>query len=466
MESDMILDEQIHKKGRHRKKQLYNSIMQQMEFYFSDSNLVKDKFLLPIVEKSPEVDISIFLKFNKIRKLTTNPEDVIKAINNSQLLELTEDKTKVKRKTPIKMNENVDNCTLYVERIKVDATHEWLASIFSEFGTVNYVSIPKYKHNKVNKGFAFVEFEKEEEATEALNYFESIGCRMSALIAPDTLCSIVTYEGNKTSEIVDGDKDVSNADDDDEEDVESSKKRRHSKEESDENRKKIKVDNLAVDVENVGESVTSDDYEEKKRKKHKKMKKKQLRELGMQVLSKLEWKKIRNRYLDNQKAKMKQLKQFLHRKRFTTHAETKQKSVNGMETDTNTTGKEKQEIAFVPGVIVKIQLSESYCDIKKIKEDLKQYSSEIKYVDVAPNSNEGYLRFADNSAAVRFCGSDYKGHPATVLKGEEEVEYWSKINTDRSQKFKKNQKRLRGREKLLKKAEKELGKHIKFDDAD
>lgn len=301
MESDMILEEQIHKKGRHRKKQLYNSIMQQMEFYFSDSNLSKDKFLLPLVEKNPgnylyinsrhiilllfivDVDISIFLKFNKIRKLTTNTEDIVKAINNSQLLELSEDKTKVRRKTCIKLKENVDNCTLYVERIKVDATHEWLASIFSEFGTVTYVAIPKYKHNKVNKGFAFVEFETEDEASEALNYFESIGCRMSALIAPDTLCSIVTYEGNRTNEIVEGN--ISNGDDDDE-DMENLKKRKHTGEESEENKKKVKIDSITVDGENIGECAMSDDYEEKKRKKHRKMKKKMLRELGMQVLSK------------------------------------------------------------------------------------------------------------------------------------------------------------------------------------
>lgn len=87
-------------------------------------------------------------------------------------------------------------------------------------------------------------------------------------------------------------------------------------------------------------------------------------------------------------------------------------------------------------------------------------------MDVASNTNEGYLRFADNSAAVRFCDSDYKGQSAAILKDNEEEEYWRKINADRSQKLKKNQKRLRGREKLLKKAEKVLGKHIKFDDAD
>jgi hypothetical protein len=52
-ESENASDEQTLKKGRHRKKQLYNSILQQMEFYFSDSNLSKDRFLAQSVKKNP-----------------------------------------------------------------------------------------------------------------------------------------------------------------------------------------------------------------------------------------------------------------------------------------------------------------------------------------------------------------------------------------------------------------------------
>lgn len=45
--------EQAPKKGRHRKKQLYNSILHQMEFYFSDSNLTKDRFLSQLIQEDP-----------------------------------------------------------------------------------------------------------------------------------------------------------------------------------------------------------------------------------------------------------------------------------------------------------------------------------------------------------------------------------------------------------------------------
>lgn len=46
------------KKGRHRKKQLFSTILHQMEFYFSDSNLSKDRFLSQLISK----DLCKYLK--------------------------------------------------------------------------------------------------------------------------------------------------------------------------------------------------------------------------------------------------------------------------------------------------------------------------------------------------------------------------------------------------------------------
>lgn len=50
MDTSANSEEQQHKKGRHRKKQLYNSIVQQMEFYFSESNLAKDRFMSQLLQ--------------------------------------------------------------------------------------------------------------------------------------------------------------------------------------------------------------------------------------------------------------------------------------------------------------------------------------------------------------------------------------------------------------------------------
>lgn len=47
-------------------------------------------------------------------------------------------------------------------------THGWIERVFSKVGTVVYVSVPRYRTSGDPKGFAFVEFEKEEEAQHAI----------------------------------------------------------------------------------------------------------------------------------------------------------------------------------------------------------------------------------------------------------------------------------------------------------
>ena len=46
-------------------------IRKQLEFYFGDSNLSRDKFLCQLIEKDKRgcVDIEIFLKFNRIKSI-------------------------------------------------------------------------------------------------------------------------------------------------------------------------------------------------------------------------------------------------------------------------------------------------------------------------------------------------------------------------------------------------------------
>lgn len=83
------------KRVRHRKRQLYDNIIKQMEFYFSDANLSKDRYLNELVNNDPYVPINEFLKFNKINSMTQEINDIAKALSHSSFLELSEDKLKV-----------------------------------------------------------------------------------------------------------------------------------------------------------------------------------------------------------------------------------------------------------------------------------------------------------------------------------------------------------------------------------
>lgn len=101
----------------------------------------------------------MFANFNKLSALTTDTSRIAKALQRSTILKVSEDGTKVYRLTPINKKENTDECTVYVQNLPPDSDHEWLISAFSKYGTVVYVSIPRYISNKKIKGFAFVEFD-------------------------------------------------------------------------------------------------------------------------------------------------------------------------------------------------------------------------------------------------------------------------------------------------------------------
>ena len=131
-----------HSKTKHANKLLYKQMREQMEFYFSDSNLSKDRFINQEIVKSQDgckkqaflladdlcfhvffsfildIDLDLFLKFNKIRTLTSEVHTLAKSLKRSTFLELNEEHTKVKRCVPyVEPNQNdVDKRTVYVVR--------------------------------------------------------------------------------------------------------------------------------------------------------------------------------------------------------------------------------------------------------------------------------------------------------------------------------------------------------------
>ncbi|XP_014213591.1 la-related protein 7 [Copidosoma floridanum] len=188
------------KNYRRRKKALYAALLKQMEFYFSDSNLAKDRFLADQVKECPDVPIEIFLKCNKIRSLTTNPSDIAGALKHSSMLQVSKNGTAVRRITQIVEKANVDDCTIYVERLPPNTDHEWLQSQFSKYGKVNYVSIPKFPHTNKIKGFAFIEFDSPEEAEKCLKDFKDKGCTLPSETPPEKMLSIATFSEKENYE--------------------------------------------------------------------------------------------------------------------------------------------------------------------------------------------------------------------------------------------------------------------------
>ena len=81
-----------------------SEILRQVEFYFSDANLPRDKFLWTLAsdpKKQGWVPISSIASFKRMQRFQPN-EAVVAALRQSkELLEVSEDGTAVRRKIPL-----------------------------------------------------------------------------------------------------------------------------------------------------------------------------------------------------------------------------------------------------------------------------------------------------------------------------------------------------------------------------
>ena len=79
-----------------------DQLLQQFHFYFSDSNLAKDKFLKEKITENEGgwVPLSLFMTFNKVKELTNDPKKICEILRKSTFLEISEDQLKIRRKAP------------------------------------------------------------------------------------------------------------------------------------------------------------------------------------------------------------------------------------------------------------------------------------------------------------------------------------------------------------------------------
>lgn len=157
---------------------LLKNLRKQLEFYFGDPNLTKDKNLREIMQRDSRkkgyVELNTFLTFNRVKdffyqnKIESEKERhrcLEKAVKRSSLLKLDSSKASVRRRVPFdymlfsnqKFKEGVSDRTIFVENLPPFVDQEILAKVFQEHGKILYISIPKDKEKKM-KGFAFVEY--------------------------------------------------------------------------------------------------------------------------------------------------------------------------------------------------------------------------------------------------------------------------------------------------------------------
>ena len=144
--------------------------VKQLEFWFSDANLVRDGFLRAKVMESDDhcVPVSLIAGFKKMKDIAGGPRvppaDVEKLIaraaHQSSTLKVSKDGTRIGRATPFTLTSNAgaDERTVYCELFPPDFDHDKLRALFESIAPVAHVAMPRYHESRAFKGFAFVEF--------------------------------------------------------------------------------------------------------------------------------------------------------------------------------------------------------------------------------------------------------------------------------------------------------------------
>lgn len=168
-------------------EELTKRIVDQVEYYFSDENIVKDAFLLKHVRRNKEgyVSLKLIASFKRVKHIARDWRVVRVALEKSTKLEINEAGTKLRRKDPLPLyDQTTPSRTVVALNIPSDkATIESVAEMFRTCGEIALVRVlrpgnpipadvrPFYnKHPEMHEQVsALVEFVRTESAHNALN---------------------------------------------------------------------------------------------------------------------------------------------------------------------------------------------------------------------------------------------------------------------------------------------------------
>lgn len=150
------------------------AIRKQIEYYFSDSNLPRDKYLRAKTEENEQgyVSISVLLTFKRLQALEATTELITQALATSQLIDVHEDGLQIRRVSPLPDTPQWINRSIYAKGWNPKGPEPSIESVndlFSPSGDILSVRIRRWKDEEGRhfKGSIFVEFVTAEAAERA-----------------------------------------------------------------------------------------------------------------------------------------------------------------------------------------------------------------------------------------------------------------------------------------------------------
>lgn len=163
---------------------LEGSIIRQLEYYFGDANLARDKFLQEQISKDEGwVPVDVLLTFKRLKSLSEDKKVIVDAIEKSDegLIEISEDREKLRRHPERPLPEQNEETrkeiygrTVYVKGFAPEEGTQMseLLEFFEPFNKITNIVMRKY-HDKATKkylfkGSVFLTFATKEDCAEFL----------------------------------------------------------------------------------------------------------------------------------------------------------------------------------------------------------------------------------------------------------------------------------------------------------
>lgn len=149
-----------------------SKILKQVEFYFSDANLPRDRFLQEELKKNAEgwIALSVISSFKRMQALSTDLAVIAEALKASSLIEVSEDGASVRRVValPEQPADSMKTCVVVRglpagEATTLEQLEEFFGSVCAA-GSVAAIRLRRNPQTKAFKGSVFLHLKTEEEA--------------------------------------------------------------------------------------------------------------------------------------------------------------------------------------------------------------------------------------------------------------------------------------------------------------
>jgi len=155
------------------------AIIRQVEYYFGDANLNRDKFLREQIGKNEDgwVPLSVLITFKRLASLSTDLAEIVAALNKSEegLVEISEDKLSLRRhpERPIpehneERRKEIQERTAYAKGFPLDSQMSDLLDFAANHDKVVNLTMRKHYDKPTKsykfKGSIFLTFETKEQA--------------------------------------------------------------------------------------------------------------------------------------------------------------------------------------------------------------------------------------------------------------------------------------------------------------